>query len=310
MNDEKLAYNLRTIRDLLVFAFTVDELRGLFYFAQNQELRPVADRFAPADNKDVMAYKIIEYCQSRLLFDELLAEVKRANPYAYERFEKELGATVTNAESASPGSATEPTSPDTSTNRILVLAANPKDVIRLRLEEEIRDIEEALQLAEYRDRFELVQQSAVRVKDLQRHLLRYRPDIAHFSGHGSEENEIILEGTTGMRQPVSTRALSGLFSALQGRTRCVVLNACYSEPQAQAIAEYVDCVIGMSEKIKDVSSIAFSPAFYQALAFGESVKTAFDLGCVQIDLENLKEQDIPKLIALRANPEEIFFVEK
>jgi len=310
MSDENQAYNLRAIRDLLVFAFTVDELRSLFYFAQNQELHSVTDLFAPADNKEVMARKIIEYCQARILLDELLTEVRGANPYAFKRFEKDLRLPVTSAERDSPDAATEPTPGDRSTNRILVLAANPKDVIRLRLEEEIRDIDEALRMAEYRDRFELVQQWAVRVKDLQRHLLRYRPDMVHFSGHGSEENEIILENTTGKRQPVSVRALSGLFAALKGRTRCVVLNACYSEQQAQAIAEHVDCVIGMSQRIKDVSSIAFAPAFYQALAFGENVKTAFDLGCVQIDLENLKEQDIPKLIALRANPEEIFFVEK
>jgi len=32
------------------------------------------------------------------------------------------------------------------------------------------------------------------------------------------------------------------------------------------------------------------------LGFGRSMKVAFDLGCVQIDLANLNQQDIPKLL--------------
>ncbi|MCP4396776.1 MAG: CHAT domain-containing protein [bacterium] len=147
----------------------------------------------------------------------------------------------------------------------------------------------------------------MRVSDLQSLLLRHKPDIAHFGGHGSQSSEIILEDPSGTKHPVPARALRTLFSVLKDNIRCVVLNACHSKQQAEGIAEHIDCVIGMSQAIGDSAAVSFSSAFYQALGFGRDINTAFDLGCIQIDLERLKEQDIPKLIALKGNPEEVVF---
>jgi len=192
--------------------------------------------------------------------------------------------------------------------KILFLAANPKDTSQLRLDEEIRSIDQALRQAEYRDRFEIQQQWAVRVTDLQSCFLQHKPDIVHFSGHGSLLTEIILESNVGESQVVSQNALSHLFSVLRDNIRCVVLNACYSESQAKAIAEHIDCVIGMSKAIGDDAAINFSVAFYQALGYGRSVKTAFDLGCGLIALQGLNEQDTPKLLTLKSNPEKVVFL--
>jgi len=186
--------------------------------------------------------------------------------------------------------------------KILFLAANPEDTSQLRLDEEMRGIDQALRQSEFRDKFDIKQHWAVRVIDLQGYLLRHKPDIVHFSGHGSASNEIILEDLDGNSQIVSSLALSQLFSVLKDNIRCVVLNACYSEQQAQAIAKNIDCVIGMSKAIGDSAAISFAVAFYQALGYGRGVKTAFDLGCVQINLESLAEQDIPKLLANNVNP--------
>ena len=160
--------------------------------------------------------------------------------------------------------------------KILFLAANPKDTSQLRLDEEMRAIDQAIQQAEFRDRFDIETQWAVRVVDLQGYLLRHKPDIVHFSGHGSESSEIILEDNDGNSQPVSSRALGQLFSVLKENIRCVILNACYSEQQAQAIAEHIDCVIGMSKAIGDKAAISFAAAFYQALGYGKDFKTGFE----------------------------------
>lgn len=211
----------------------------------------------------------------------------------------------------SAGDAVKPSQRKIAMNRpikILFLAANPKDTEPLRLGEEVREIDTALLKAKFRDKFEIEQQHAVRVSDLQEHLLRYQPDIVHFSGHGSQAREIILEDNTGESKPVSARALSNLFALLKDNIRCVVLNACYSAGQAQAIAEHIDCVVGMSKAIGDASAIRFAAAFYQALGFGRDVKTAFGLGRNQIDLEGLNEQDTPQLLAVHGKPEEIVFV--
>lgn len=180
--------------------------------------------------------------------------------------------------------------------KILFLAANPRDTEPLRLDAEVRAIDQSLQRAEFRNRFELKQQWAIQVVDIQYHLLRHKPDIVHFSGHGRKTDGIILEDVSGNSRPVSTNALTQLFSVLKDNIKCVILNACYSEQQAQAIAQNIDCVIGMSKAVEDGAAIGFATAFYQALGFGRDIKTAFDLGCVQIGLEGLSEQDAPKLL--------------
>lgn len=216
--------------------------------------------------------------------------------------------------------------------KILFLAANPSDTAQLRLAEESRSIDQAMRQAEYRDRFELAQAHAVRVADLQGLLLRYQPHIVHFSGHGSTAQEIpsgsasrhwvalnssgqaeaggaiILEDNNGHSHPVSARALSTVFSLLKDNIRCVVLNACYSEVQAQAIAQHIDCVIGMSVAISDRAAISFATAFYQALGFGKDIKTAFELGRAQIDLENIPEEQTPRLLAVNVDPAKIVLV--
>ncbi len=186
--------------------------------------------------------------------------------------------------------------------KILFLAANPQDTGQLRLDEEIREIKQALLKAEYRDKFTIEQEWAVRVSDLQSHLLHHKPDIVHFSGHGSEASEIILEDDDGNSQEVPTRALSKLFEIFNDYIRCVVLNACYSKRQAQAIAEHIDTVIGMSKAIGDEAAINFAIAFYQALGYNRNLKTAFELGCNQINLQNLNEENTPKLIMRRKDP--------
>lgn len=192
--------------------------------------------------------------------------------------------------------------------RILVLATNPDKTEPLRLDEEVRGIDQALQQSRFRDNFELEQQWAVRVSDLQRLLLRYKPDIVHFSGHGSESSEIILEDSEGNSKPVPASALSKLFSLFKDNIKCVVLNACYTEVQAEAISQHISCVVGMSKAIGDDAAISFSEAFYGALGDGRDIKTAFELGCNQIDLENLDEQDTPKLKSAKGKTEEMVFV--
>ena len=179
---------------------------------------------------------------------------------------------------------------------VLFLASNPRDSSRLRLGEEMRSIGEAIRLGKFRDNIELKQQWAVRIVDLQKYLLMYKPDIVHFSGHGSRDSEIVFEDNDGFSTTVPPTALSDLFGLFKEHIKLVVLNACYSEEQAIAIAENIEYVIGMSYSISDEAAIAFSTSLYQALAFGENIVSAFELGLNQIALFNLEEEDIPKLI--------------
>lgn len=172
--------------------------------------------------------------------------------------------------------------------KILFLAANPLDTVFLRTDEEARAIDAALRQAANRN-FEIRVHGAVRSDDLQELLLRHQPDIVHFSGHGTEENELILVGANGNGVRVSGAALRQLFGVLKGNIRCIVLNACYTETQAKALAEVIDCVVGIEDAISDEGARQFATAFYRALGYEKSIGDAFALGQVQIELAGLGE---------------------
>src|SRR5205823_5305659 len=143
---------------------------------------------------------------------------------------------------------------------------------------------------------------AVRATDLQEILLRVRPQIVHFSGHGStEKQELVFEDSGGKGRTVSAQAIGELFRILGDGIRCVVLNACYSELQARAIAHHVDGVVGVRGAIGDKDAIEFASSFYggldrSQLSDGKALKRAFDLGCNQIDLAGLTGAAVPKLL--------------
>lgn len=178
---------------------------------------------------------------------------------------------------------------------ILFLSANPKNTERLQLDNEVREIDEGLQRAQLRSHFVLKQRWAIRPRDIRRALLDEHPKIVHFSGHGSGAEGLFLEDMTGMAKIVSTEALASLFEQFSDEITCVVLNACYSEAQAKAIAQHIPFVIGMSDEIGDHAAIEFSIGFYDGLLAGFPIEKAYKLGCNAIQLQGIPEHLTPVL---------------
>jgi hypothetical protein len=193
--------------------------------------------------------------------------------------------------------------------RILFLGANPSDSTPLRLDEEVRAIDRALTAASLGNRCELAQKWAVRVSELQEHLLKTKPNVVHFSGHGSADRTIALQGDDGTTRPVAAERLARLLARFNQRLRCVVLNACYTKAHGEAIAEHVDCVVGMSTAVGDQAAIRFATAFYLAVASGCSVEEAFEQAKADIELGEMGEDEIPTLLARRCDPGEVFLVQ-
>jgi hypothetical protein len=201
---------------------------------------------------------------------------------------------------------------------ILILSANPINTDKLRLDQEVREIQAALERSKSRKDFELITRWAVRIDDLRRALLDHQPQIVHFSGHGtktggtssqnnpehsqrdairlnSQPGGIVLENEFGQMQLVSTKSLTDLFGLFKDKVECVLLNACYSETQSNAIYQHIDCVIGMERAIPDNTAIKFSVGFYDAIGAGRTYADAFQFGCNNINLNNIPGDSIPAI---------------
>ncbi len=199
--------------------------------------------------------------------------------------------------------------------RILILAANPKRTTSLRLGEELRDIKEGLQRSLNRDNFDLRYDLAVRPRDIRRAILDYRPNIIHFSGHGSEMEGLYFEDETGCEKPVTGKALASLFELFsRQQIECVLLNACYSEIQANAIVQHINYVIGMNDSINDKAAIEFAVGFYDAIAaynpkYDEDspIEFGFKHACNAIEVIGLPDKFIP-VIKKTLTPYLVFYL--
>jgi hypothetical protein len=92
MTNDEQGYNIGAIKHLLAAAFTdSSELRRFCRY--RSEFRPILGRVSEGAGMDEHVDALIDYCESRLLWEELLAEVQALNPRQYARFEPQLRST-------------------------------------------------------------------------------------------------------------------------------------------------------------------------------------------------------------------------
>lgn len=183
-----------------------------------------------------------------------------------------------------------------STIKILLLSANPTGTGALKLDEEMRSITEKVRAAEHRAMIRIVPVFAVRPGDLLQAMNEHRPHLVQFSGHGNQGEGILVNDERGNAKAIGGDALTALFESTQSNVQVVLLNACYSRLQAEAIAKVVPCVIGMKDKIGDRAARVFAASFYGAVGFGLSVAVAFKQGLTALKLEGIPQSDIPDLL--------------
>lgn len=188
--------------------------------------------------------------------------------------------------------------------RILFLAATPIDQTHLRVRQEFNELRQVLDTADQERRFVLIPEFDAAADQLQELLFRHRPQIVHFSGHGAQGG-LFFKDANGHSRLVAPQTLRDLFAGFHATVRCVVLNACYSQVQAEAMADVIDSVVGMSEALTDDAARTFGAAFYRALIHGAPLADAVALGRNQLDLQALPEAHKPQLLADRIDASQV-----
>jgi len=175
--------------------------------------------------------------------------------------------------------------------QVLLLAADPRDTSAgLRIDHEIRRSLEAVRMGQGANELKIAAELAVRGEDLVPALLRHRPQIVHFAGHGDGEGLELDNFDT-----LLPATLVQLFTTFR-EVRAVVLNACKSLVVAEAVSKVVDYTVAMEASIGDETAVDFAGAFYAALAFGSTVRFAFDAACSTISPCLDEEHPLPRLL--------------
>lgn len=167
--------------------------------------------------------------------------------------------------------------------KILFIESEYKDDNQLKINEEFRRIQQVVKRAQPDGEVELLPLLAARIEELSEALLRHRPHIVHLSLHGDPRSKSLLfiasdarkedrkqareqhlEASStpqGVRE-VTPDELAAMFRPVADTVRCVLLNACWSQAAAQALASAkLPYIIGTTRKIPNSAALQFSEAF-------------------------------------------------
>lgn len=162
--------------------------------------------------------------------------------------------------------------------KLLLLAANSVDTVDSRASDEIQAIDRAIQAAPLRHKFDIQKEPALRATDIGPLLLKHNPDILHISGHSRETEGLILESELRHVAKVQCSRLKDVLLSAGSNLQLVFFGFCHSADCARETSTRIDFVLGIDGEIPVRSSLAFAPAFYTALASGNSIQAALDYG--------------------------------
>ena len=181
---------------------------------------------------------------------------------------------------------------------ILVLAANPRGTDRVELERSADLIRAQLAQGRYGKDYQVQIERGIRLEDLRRYLVEYKPTIVHVVGQGSATGEILLADDSDRVAPVTPAEIAHLFATEEQQIECVVLNSCFSLEMADALLDFIPCTIGIDEDNYDPAAVTFISEFYRGIFAGKGYYGAYELGRKQIPVSEGEDTELPCLMTI------------
>jgi len=107
---------------------------------------------------------------------------------------------------------------------VLFIASSPEDQDVLRIDREVRAIQEKVRSADHRDSIRFEYAVAAQPGDLLQRLNEVKPEIVHFSGHSNAAG-LAMEDSDGQTRMLNTSELATLLSVSSRRIRLAVFNS-------------------------------------------------------------------------------------
>ncbi len=193
-------------------------------------------------------------------------------------------------------------------NRVLFITSNPRhyQYQQLRIEKEFMRVSVALQGRPFLD---LKASMESRIKNFNETILKYKPQVIHFSGHGYDEGDrdgkndkgIILQDENGEIKRLSVSNLTKMIRAWKKvfDIDLVFLSSCDTLNLGKQIKKILGVkknVIAMNGAIFDKTALEFSAAFYSFYALKLPIDVCFESAKNQIDILGLDGVEMPTLL--------------
>jgi len=182
---------------------------------------------------------------------------------------------------------------------VLYLTADAEAQPRLRLDAEVRKVQEAIRGSKFRDNVCIECRPAADRGTLVNGLNDITPQILHFSGHSNSSIVAMDDGS--ILSPsvtvISYSQLSKALAATDNPPRVLILNSCESSAGKKDMLKCVDILISMRVSISDIAAATFAPSFYAAIASGQSVQSAFEQGRNAVEIASIDEASTPEIFS-------------
>lgn len=155
---------------------------------------------------------------------------------------------------------------------VLFFASSPINTQLIRFDRESRQIRNSLS----KSHLNLHLRIDAHLEDLVPSITEIEPTIVHFSCHGSP-NGMYLTSENGTAKLINPLVLGNIIKRICPKVKIIVLNTCFSQSYADAIASAIDNVVFFPSSLGDEEAIIFSREFYRALAINKSVRDAYDI---------------------------------
>lgn len=179
---------------------------------------------------------------------------------------------------------------NTSKTKLLMVTSNPANKTQIDVNSEAIEIQAMLQENDSID-FTICHNATF--SKFANIVKNEKPNILHFSMHGSE-NGLLFQNDTKQAKQASALDISNIFKYFELNSitfDLVVLNACQTENIASKIKSAL-YVIYTTTDIKDAHAIAFSKAFYESIAKEKSnIQGAFEIAKIMAIHEGANEND-------------------
>lgn len=177
---------------------------------------------------------------------------------------------------------------------LLFVAASPTDQDQIKPEKDFQTIKNQLLLSAGKSQLTTATPLyGTSFAEFSNNLIAQKPDMIHFSGHGSQLN-LFFEDEYNLTQVISASTLKALLSR-QPDVQFVFLNACRTRETALLLSQLNIYVMGYDANIADPTSQRFLTAFYSALAHGEPYKSAYEVARLVAKTEQVPASAIPSL---------------